>query len=338
MTRPNMLGFLLAALLAAGGPAAAQTVPVKLTLDWKFQGPTAFILLAADNGYYKAEGLDVTIDAGQGSAGAVNRVASGAYELGFADINSLIEYNAANPDKQIKSVMMVYDAAPFGVYALKGSGIAKPADLNGRVLGAPVFDASYKLFPTFAKANGVDDAKVVRKNMDPALREAMLVRKEVDFISGHYLSSFLDLTSKGVKPEDIVVMMYSDFGMDFYGNGMIASPKMVAERPELLKGFVRATMKGLQDMLKNPASAIAAVVKRDPLVDTAIETERLKIAVTQNIVTANTRKNGMGDVDPVRLGRSIDQVAASVTMPRKPAPADIFTNAFLPAREARSVE
>src|SRR5262249_31710448 len=118
----------LGAMLLAGA-AAAQTLPVKFTLHWKVPGPTSFLLLPADKGYYKEEGVEVTIDAGQGSAGAVTRVASGAYDLGFADINALIEYNAANPEKAIKSVMVIYDFPPFGVYALKGGGIKEPKDL-----------------------------------------------------------------------------------------------------------------------------------------------------------------------------------------------------------------
>src|SRR6188508_1587970 len=107
-------GAAAAALVLAGLPAAAQT-PIKFTLDWVFQGPTSPFLVALDKGYYKAEGLDVTMDPGQGSAGAVQRVATGAYDIGFADVNSLIEYNAKNAGKEILCVFMAYDFPPFGV-------------------------------------------------------------------------------------------------------------------------------------------------------------------------------------------------------------------------------
>ena len=334
-------GAAAAAALTAGlafGAAAQQTMPVKFTLDWKFQGPTSFFLLAADKGYYKAEGLEVTIDSGQGSAGAVNRVASGAYDFGFADINALIEYNAANADKAIKCVLVIYDFPPFSVFALKGSGITKPQDLVGKTLGAPVFDASYKLFPAFAAKVGIDNDKVARKNMDPALREALLIRKEVDFISGHYFSSFLDLKAKGVKPEDIVAMRYSDFGLDFYGNGIIVSPKMISQHPEQIKAFVRATIKGMRDMLKDNQSGIAATKKKDPLIDDALELERMQLAIRTNIITPDVKKNGFGAIDMARLGRSIDQVAFAAKLQKKPAPGDIFTDAYLPSRAERAVE
>jgi NitT/TauT family transport system substrate-binding protein len=317
--------------------AAAQTVDVKFTLDWKFQGPTSPFLLAVEKGYYKAEGLTVTVDSGNGSAGAVTRVASGAYQMGFADINALIEFNAANPDKAIKVVMMIYDAPPFAVFTLKKSGIKSPKDLEGKTLGAPVFDASYKLFPTFARTVGIDDKKVVRKNMEPPLREAMLIRGEVDFISGHFFSSMLDLKAKGVAESDIVYFMYKDVGMDFYGNAIIASPQMISERPKAIEGFVRATIKATRDVVADPKAAIAVVKKRDPLIDDAVELERLDIAIKTNIVTPWVRANGMGDVDMVRLKRSIDHVAEAVGIAKPPAPEALFTPAFLPPKAERMI-
>lgn len=335
MWKRTLLGLAGAAAVSFG--AAAQDFNMKFTLDWKFQGPTSPFILAKERGYYAEEGIDVTIDQGQGSAGAVNRVASGTYDMGFADINALIEYNANNADLAIKSVMMLYDAPPFSLFSLKSTGIAGPDDLAGRVLGAPVFDASYKLFPAFAAATGIDEGAVEKANMDPALREAMLVRGDVDFISGHYFSSFLDLKAKGVDPDDMVIMLYADFGLDFYGNSIIASPAMLAEHPDKIAGFVRATYKGLRDVLADPAAGVAAVKKIDPLIDDELELERLQLAIDTNIVTAYTKENGIGDVDMARLRRSIDQVAASYGLTVKPEAEALFTSAFLPVKEERMI-
>ena len=327
--------LLVGAAIVTATAARADTMDMKFTLDWKFQGPTSFFLLAEEKGYYKDVGLNVAIDSGKGSAGAGTRVASGAYEMGFADINALIDYNSKNPDKAIKAVMMVYDFPPFSVFTLKKNGISSPADLKGKTLGAPGFDASYKLFPAFAKATNLEEASVEKKNMDPALREVMLVRGEVDFISGHYFSSFLDLKSKGVAESDIVAMRYSDFGLDFYGNAVIASPDMLANHGDKIKAFLGATAKALKEVLADPKVGIAATKSRDPLIDEALELERLELAIKTNIVTPNTQRDGIGGIDKGRMARAVDQVALSYGLTNKPTPDDLFTDAFLPPNADR---
>ena len=322
-----------AVLAVASVPVSAQT-PVKFTLDWVFQGPTSPFLVALEKGYYKAEGLDVTMDPGQGSAGAVQRVATGAYQIGFADVNSTIEYNAKNPGKEVLCVFMAYDFAPFGVYALKKSGIKGPKDLEGKKLGAPVFDASFRLFPAFAKKTGI--AKWEHVNLTPQLREQSLVQGSVDFISGHYFSSMLDLKARGVKFDDIVAMRYVDFGMDLYANGIIVSPEMM-KNEKVVKGFIAATMKGWKDVIADNKAGIAAAKKKDPLIDEALETERLQISLNTNILTPYVKANGMGDVDPARFASSVKTVSEAFGLPAAPAPDKVFTNAFLPPKAARMV-
>ncbi len=330
------LVLVVATALAGATPASAQT-KIKFTLDWVFQGPTSPFLVALEKGYYKAEGLDVTMDSGQGSAGAVQRVATGAYDMGFADINALVEYDVANPDKAIKAVMMVYDFAPFGVYALKKSGIKTPKDLEGKKLGAPVFDASFKLFPAFASATKIDDSKVIKVNLTPQLREISLIKGDVDFISGHYFSSMIDLQSKGAAEADIVVMRYTDFGLDFYGNSVIASPEML-KNPAAIKGFVRATVKAWKEVIKDPKVGVDAAKKRDGLIDEKIEMQRLMMSLRDNVLTPYVKKNGMGNVDPARLDRSMAQLAAALKLKSVPKGSDVFTPEFLPAKAELMVQ
>ncbi len=320
-------------LATAQAPAAAQTA-IKFTLDWVFQGPTSPFLLALDRGWYKEAGLDVTMDPGQGSAGAVQRVATGAYQIGFADVNTLIEYNVRNPGKEILCVYIAYDFPPFGVYALKKSGIRQPKDLEGKKLGAPVFDASFRLFPAFAKKTGIDRNKVTHLNLAPQLREQSLVQGTVDFISGHYFSSMLDLKARGIKPDDVVVMRYSDFGLDVYGNCIIASPEMV-NNAKAVTGFLGATAKGWKAVVADPKAGIAAAKKRDPLIDEALEMERLQLSLASNIMTPFVKANGMGDVDAARFARSVKDVAEAFGLPAAPAPDKIFTNRFLPPKAER---
>ena len=337
--RNHVMSLGLASALATGllgGTALAQT-SINFTLDWAYQGPTSAIIAANALGYFDEEGLSVNIDSGSGSAGAVTRVASGAYQMGFADINALVEFTVANPGQEVKAVFMVYDAAPFGLYTLKSSGIETPEDLVGRTLGGPVFDASYKLFPAFAAEVGIDESQVPRVNMDPPLREAMLIRGDVDVISGHYFSSMLDLQSRGVAEEDIHYMLYADFGMDFYGNAVIASGDFIASNPEAIAGFNRAVAKAMQFIIENREEAVAMVAEYDPLIDQALEVRRLGLAIDINIDTDYTRANGFGGVDHDRLANSISQLAAALKIDNPPTADDIWTDAFLPDAELRQL-
>jgi NitT/TauT family transport system substrate-binding protein len=264
----------------------------------------------------------------------VQRVATGAYQIGFADVNSTIEYNAKNPGKEVLCVFMAYDFAPFGVYALKKSGIKGPKDLEGKKLGAPVFDASFRLFPAFAKKNGI--AKWEHVNLTPQLREQSLVQGSVDFISGHYFSSMLDLKARGVKFDDIVAMRYVDYGLDLYANGIVVSPEMLKDE-KAIKGFVAASLKGWKDVIADNKAGIAAAKKRDPLIDEALELERLQLSLKTNVLTPYVKANGMGDVDPARFANSIKTVAEAFGLANAPAPDKVFTNKFLPPKADRMV-
>jgi NitT/TauT family transport system substrate-binding protein len=319
-------------LLLAGAASAAD---VRFTLDWKYQGPTAAFVVAKDLGYYQAEGLDVTVDSGNGSAGAVTRVASGAYQMGFADINSLVEFNVTNPGQAAKAVMMVYDAAPFGVYSLKKTGIREPKDLVGKRLGAPVFDASYKLFPAFARQVGVDPAAVPRVNMDPPLREAMLVRGDVDVISGHYFSSMLDLQSKGVAADQVNFMLYKDYGMDFYGNAVIAGGKFMAESPATVTAMNRAIAKAWKWVVANPDGRSTWWRSSTRWWTRSWSASGSAWRSTRTSSPPTSGQNGMGGVEHARLENSVRQLAAALNLKSTPAVADVWSDAFLPLTAER---
>jgi NitT/TauT family transport system substrate-binding protein len=234
-TKRLFLQSVLALGSFASATAAFAATPIKFQLDWRFEGPAALFLQPVAKGYFQAAGLNVTVDAGSGSGGAIQRVASGSYDMGFADLAALMEFHANNPEVKDKpvAVMMVYNNTPASVMALKKSAIAKPADLTGKKLGAPVFDAGRRGFPLFAKANKVGDVQWT--TMDPPLRETMLVRGDIDAITGFTFTSLLNLEARGVKAADVTVMPFADNGVKLYGNAIIASAKLVRENPEAVR-------------------------------------------------------------------------------------------------------
>ncbi len=333
----RLLGGLTLALSCATLGHAADLQPVKFTLDWKFEGPSAPFLLAKEKGYFEAEGLDVTIDAGNGSSGAVTRVASGAYDIAMADLNSMIAFNAQNPEKAMKSMFIVYATPPFALFTKKESGLDSPEKLEGKTLGAPVFDAPRKLFPAFAKATKIDVRKVTWNAMNPPLREPMLVRGEVDGISGFYFTSLLNLEAQGVKKDDLNIFHYEDYGLDLYGNGLIASPEMMKDHPDAIKGFLRAVLKGFKDVIADPAAGIAAIKGVDPLINEDLEKKRLVMALEGNVLTEEVKTHGMGGIQAERMTKAIEQVVFAFDLPSTPKVEEVFTEAFLPAKDLRMI-
>ena len=318
------------ATVAAMGAAHAAT-PIKFQLDWRFEGPSALFLVPTAKGYFKDVGLDVTVDAGNGSGGAVTRVASGSYDLGFADLAALMEFHANNPDAPNKpvAVMMVYNNTPASVMALKKSGIKTPADLTGKKLGAPVFDAGRRAFPIFQKANGIGN--VAWTAMDPPLRETMLVRGDVDAITGFTFTSLLNIEARGVKAADVVVLPYPDYGVKLYGNAIIASPKLIKENPAAIKAFLAAFTKGAKDVVADPAKSIETVKARDGIINTELETRRLKLAIDTVINSPSARAEGFGQVNAGRLSLMASQVSDAFGTKTRVKVDDIWNGTFLPS-------
>ena len=333
------LALAVAVAAAAAAPARAQETRIRFQLDWRFEGPAALFTLPAKRGHFKAEKLDVTIDAGNGSGGTVTRVATGTYDMGFADLAALMEFWGNNPTAPSKpvAVMMVYNNTPAAVFALRKSGIRTPADLVGRKLGAPVFDAGRKAFPIFAKANGIDLAKVAWTSMDPPLRETMLVRGDVDAITGFYFTSLLNLNARGVKDEDVVILPYPSYGVKLYGNVIIASEEFLRRNPEAVKAFLRAFTRGVRDVIADPAAGIASVRERDGLIDVALETRRLRLALAGSVLTADAKAEGFGEVDGPRLALMASQVNDAFGLKERVQPDRIFVRGLLPPKDQRNL-
>ena len=229
--------------------------------------------------------------------------------MGFADLAALTEFHANNPEAKNKpvAVMMVYNNTPAAVLALKKSGIETPADINGKKLGAPVFDAGRKAWPIFAKANGVTN--VTWTAMDPPLRETMLVRGEVDAITGFSFTSLLNIEARGVKADDVVVLPYASYGVKLYGNAVIVGEDFLKKNPEAVKAFPRAFTKGMRDVIADPKAGIETVKARDGIIDVALEERRLKLALDATVLTPDARAEGFGSVSGPRLSLMASQVS-----------------------------
>jgi len=323
------LAVTLLGVLASASSFAATNI--QFALDWKFEGPSAPYFLAIDNGHFAAAGLDVEISPGKGSLDAIPKVATGAFPVGFADINSLIKFLDQNPGAPVTAVMMVYDKPPFAVVGRKSLGISGPSDLEGSVLGAPPPDGAWAQFPSFAKANKLDMDKIKVEPVGFPTREPMLAEGKVDSVTGFSFSSYLNLVRLGVPEDDISTILMADHGLHLYGNAIIVNTEFAAANASTVKDFLGAVAAGWKDAIANPSAAAAALVKRNPAADAGLEQRRLSLAIEANVLTDYVKANGMGAIDNARFAAALEQLSETYEYKAAPKASLYFTDAYLPA-------
>ena len=325
-------------MVCAVTSASAETTAIRFVNDWKWEGQAAPLLLALDKGYFEEEALDVTLDKGAGSVNAIPQVASGEYDLGSADINSLIKWRAENPDVDMKAIYIIYNSPPFAVLGRPSLGVFGPLDLEGHTLGAPAFDGAFAQWPAFVAANGILEDRVDIVDVGFPVREPMLAAGEVDAITGFSFTSYVTLQQNGVPDEDISLMLMSDFGLDLYGNAIIVNPEFAEKNPGSVKAFLRAAVKGYQETIANPAAAVEHVITRVEDADADIELQRLVMAIGHHIVTDEVRSLGLGGVIDSRLEKSIGQLDSIYDFATQLSAGDVFDDSFLPALATRQIE
>jgi len=327
------IGVAMGWYLAPGKGQVAVT-QVRFTLDWAYQGPQAPFLVALYKGFFAEEGLSVTIDRGYGSAKVISDVAAGLFDVGFGDMNSLIEFKSKNPDAKVKAVAVIHVKSPLSVVTLRGKGIESPKDLEGRKLGAPAGDAARRVFPAFAKAVGIDPNKVTWVTMDVPLREPMLARGEVDAVTGFYYTVIINLLSLNVSDKDIIVFKYGDY-LDIVGNCIVVNEDFLKKNPDAVGRFLRAVIRGLKYSIQNPDEAISILLQRDPTLNRDVEKKRLMMALELIYVKGVTDKYGFGYVDPSVIGRNIDVIVSVLGLERKPSLNEIVDFSYLPPLDFR---
>jgi NitT/TauT family transport system substrate-binding protein len=329
--------LLLAAALALGtAPALGQT-PIKFSLDGPIEGPEAIFLFPQDRGYFRNEGLELTIDEAASPLEPVTRVASGAYELGFADLNGLIRYRDQHPTAPIKAIFVVYNKPAYSVVARKSRGITDPNQLENKRIGAQSNGSTFAQWPLFAKLNNIDPAKVTIENIAVAVRAPMLAAGQIDGALGASFRLYVDLKDRGVPVEDIVLMPMADYGMKLYGNVIVVNSKFAAEKPDAVKSFLQVFTRSLKETIRRPAEAVDSILKRDDAANKEVELERLRMAIRENILTAEVKADGLGTVDTARLEQSMEQIALVYTFKNKPKAEDAFDPSFLPSAVERKI-
>jgi NitT/TauT family transport system substrate-binding protein len=307
------LAMALAIIMCVVTSARAED-KVSIITDAGFLGRHAYYFVAIDKGYYKQENLEVSVLRGQGSADVVKQVAAGNATFGFADAGSVV-LARGNEGVPVKVVAIVYAKAPHAIYALKSSGIRTPKDLEGRDIANPAGGAIPKLFPAYAKAAGIDESKVKWVVASQEALPGMLALGRVAAVGQFTIGE--PRLKKDAEGKDLVELTYSDAGLDFYSNGIIASESTINSNPDLVKRFVSATLKGLSYSIEHPQEAAEIMKKSHRELDAELGAAEL-VKVGQLAVLPNAP---LGKIDPGRAQKTIEVVESAFSL-KKPVTVD----------------
>ncbi|TVP50070.1 MAG: ABC transporter substrate-binding protein [Halomonas sp.] len=316
-------------------PLYADT-QLRMVLNWSYQGPQAWFFLAQERGYFAEEGIDLRIDQGSGSGAAVGSVASGTYDVGFGDINALINYASEHPDDAPVGVYMIYTRPPFTIAVTSDSDIHEPADLEGRTIAGPANDGALRLFPAFAALADIDKDSIEIMNIEPRLREQMLNRGQVDAVFGFVNTVRFNAMLAGIDPDErLRFISYGDYGMDLYSNSVMVSRELMEENPDAVRGLVRAINRGVADVLADPEAGMDAVMAQEPLINREVETARLHATIEDEMNHPELADIGLGNIDDNRMQEAIDIVVAAYGLENAPALETVFNTSFLPPEDER---
>jgi len=320
MRRALWLAF--AAVFAGAGSASAQE-KFTFALNWFAVGDHAAYWVALDKGYYKAKGLDVTLENSKGSGDSIAKVDTGRADAGLADAAVVISSKARGTT--IKTVGMVFDKTPLNIFSLKSKPLAKPKDLEGATLGSPPGDAQRQMFPAFAKVTGIDASKVSWVNIEPAAKIAAVAEKRMDGVSDY--TTGLPLYEKAAGKGNVEMMPWANFGFDLYSMSIMASEKTMKERPQVLKAFLEASYMGWRDVMADPKAAMVIFKKQVPEIDVDAISANMLMGLDL-MKTEQYAKDGIGSIDDKRMCASVDLVNTYMGLPKKVECQDVYTKGF----------
>jgi len=308
--------------LAVALPAAAQD-KMQLQLNWFHLADHSPIYLAMKKGYYKEEGIDLTVLRGSGSADAAKKVDLGQSDVGIADAPTVL--TAISKGANLKMVAVVYDKAGNNLFFRKSANIRSPKDLVGKKIAVPPADSHRVLWPAFAALNGVDPSSVTLVNIKPEGKQAIVAAGEVDGSFDLYTS--YAIWEKVLGKGEVGHLLWADFGLPIYGHTYFVNNELLQKNPKLVERFLRATHKGWRDAKANPAASIDAMVEVVPGLDRTTLLATMP-QILDLCVTERSAKHGLGWIEPELMQKTMD-ITFATNKPEKPlAVADVFTNQY----------
>jgi NitT/TauT family transport system substrate-binding protein len=317
---------LLAACGTSSGPAAPLT-PVTFLLDVAPYGKHALFYVPLQNGYWKEQGLDVSIHSAQGSLDCVNKVAAQAADFGFADTGSAII--GRGQGALVKEVAMVHYRNLMAIIGLDKKPIRQPSDIEGKTLGATAADAPRAVLPIFAKINNIDINKVKLLTMDQLVKPAALTQGRCDGTMDFFTAYPAYQAAAQQQNLTLTHFLYADNGLDIYNNGIIARDETIASKPDLVRKFVLGLIKGIVWTIENPDKATQILIEQQPGLSASVARAQLQIAI-DFLMVDEVKKHGIGPMDPARMAKTLDVISQAYTLKNPVKLEDIYTNSFVP--------
>jgi NitT/TauT family transport system substrate-binding protein len=336
--RKLVAGFLGLAMLDGWGVAdprgdARAQVPkmtdVTFSLDFIVLGRHAPFYVAIEKGFFKEENLNVNIIPAKGTAQGIQNVESGIAQIGFTDVASLVVARAEG--STVKVVSVIYQKAPFCFFSLDpGANVTSLKDFVGLKVGSNAGSYISNIAKAMMRKEGLDPSKLSVESIEPSARIAMLATRKIPAIDFFIMTK--PAMERAVKDAKVVTFLFADHGLDLYSNGIGAKESYLKENPEVVKAFVRATLKGYQYAFKNPKEAAELIQKHAKALNNQITVDELKI-VEELTVTPEVMKNGIGSFTPARMASSVAWMVENGGFPPAKAPKaqDVYATGFMPA-------
>jgi NitT/TauT family transport system substrate-binding protein len=320
-----------AALSSEPAPAQDKSLTkVTFALDFIPLGRHAPWYAAIAEGYYKDEGLDVSIIPSQGTAQTIQAVEAGTAQLGFTDVPSLVLARANGA--KLKMVAVNYQKAPYAIFSLNtGANVTTAKQLEGLTLGSGAGSFTPKVIAGFMAQQGLDPNKLSISNVAPPARASALLAGQVPAIEFFVMSKPGLEASAKEKGAELRTFLLANHGLKLYSNGVVATDEYLSKNADLVKRFVRASLKGWQFALHNPEKAAQDQIKFVPSLNP--QTTVAELGVVKDLaVTPATQKSGLGSFEPAEMQASVDFIVKHVGLSgQAPAAADIYASGFLPS-------
>ncbi|NUT38084.1 MAG: ABC transporter substrate-binding protein [Hamadaea sp.] len=323
LTRRSALVAALGAGIAAATAACSDSSPddaaakssgnstpdkVKYLTSFGTFGREAYAYVAKKKGFFEANGIDATITPGNGSGDNIKLLSGGQADIVVVDFAALA-IAVGKGTTGLTAIAAVLQRSLAGIMSLEGYGISTPKDLEGKKIGDPSGSIIGTLFPTYAKLAGVDASKVTFVNLQAPTLPSALATKSVDAIGQFIVGKPTIEAAAGGKP--VVNLSYSEFITDLYGNTVLTSEKMAKEKPDLVKRFRDALMKGLDYAITNPDEA-------GQILSQAVPTAKAELAAAElKLMGSFVRGAGVpiGTLEQDRVARALAILSGSGTIP-----------------------